>query len=222
MAAHSNILSWRIPKDRGVWQATVHRVAKNQTRLQQLSTHTTETFLLVTTWVGVGGRCYWHLWVETRDAVKHPTVLRTASPCPPQEDLPLHRNPNLQKYPKNSNKRGKYNIVKFKNKIKFKKIKIKGEMVIDATVEKITQNYNLTLCVYVCVCSVMSNFLQTPWTQAQQTPLSMEFSRQEYWSGLLCPLPGDLPDPGIKLQSPASPALAGGFFTTVLPGKPII
>ena len=52
------------------------------------------------------GRCYWHLWVETRDAVKHPTVLRTASPCPPQEDLSLHRNPNLQKYPKNSNNKG--------------------------------------------------------------------------------------------------------------------
>ena len=46
---------------------------------------------------------------------------------------------------------------------------------------------------------------------------SMELSRQEYWSGLLFPSPGDLPDPGIK---PTSPALAGGFFTTELPGKP--
>ena len=51
----------------------------------------------------------------------------------------------------------------------------------------------------------------TPWTVAHQAPLSMGFSRQEYWSGLPCPSPGDLPDPGIK---PTSPALAGGFFTT--------
>ena len=48
-------------------------------------------------------------------------------------------------------------------------------------------------------------------------PLFMGFSRQEYWSGLPFPSPGDLPDPGIK---PVSPALAGGFFTTVPPGKP--
>ena len=49
---------------------------------------------------------------------------------------------------------------------------------------------------------------------AHQVPLSMEFSRQEYWSGLPCPSPGDLPDPGIELASLASPPLAGGFFTT--------
>ena len=42
----------------------------------------------------------------------------------------------------------------------------------------------------------------------------MGFSRQEYWSGLLCPPPGDLPDPGIEPESPTSPALAGGLFTT--------
>ena len=47
--------------------------------------------------------------------------------------------------------------------------------------------------------------------------LSMEFSKQEYWSGLPFPLPGDLPDPGIE---PVSPALADGFFTTEPPGKP--
>ena len=51
----------------------------------------------------------------------------------------------------------------------------------------------------------------TPWTIAHQAPLSMGFSRQEYWSRLPFPSPGDLPDPGIK---PASPALACGFFTT--------
>ena len=52
------------------------------------------------------------------------------------------------------------------------------------------------------------------WTVAHQAPLSMGFSRQEYWSELPCTPPGDLPDPGIELMSPISPALAGGFFTT--------
>ena len=48
----------------------------------------------------------------------------------------------------------------------------------------------------------------------------MEFSRQEYWSGLLFPSPADLPNPGIEPVSPAPPALAGGFFTIQPPGKP--
>ena len=60
----------------------------------------------------------------------------------------------------------------------------------------------------------------TLWTIAHQAPLSMEFSRQEYWSGLPFSLPGHHPDPGIELTSPTSPALAGGFFTTKPPGKP--
>ena len=51
---------------------------------------------------------------------------------------------------------------------------------------------------------------------ARQAPLSMGFPRQEYWSGLPFPTPEDLPNPEIK---PVSPALAGGFFTTGLPGK---
>ena len=53
----------------------------------------------------------------------------------------------------------------------------------------------------------MSNFLQSPWTIACQTPLSMEFSRHEYWSGLPSPPPGDLPDPGIEPGSSMSPTL---------------
>ena len=57
----------------------------------------------------------------------------------------------------------------------------------------------------------------TPQTVDCQASLPTEFSRQEYWSGLPFPPPEDLPDPGIK---PASPALAGGFFTTELPEKP--
>ena len=63
------------------------------------------------------------------------------------------------------------------------------------------------------VCLVMSESV-APWTVAHQAPLSMEFSRQEYWSGLPIPIPGDLPDPGTESASLASPALAGGFFTT--------
>ena len=51
-----------------------------------------------------------------------------------------------------------------------------------------------------------------PWTVAYQAPLSMGFSRQEYWSGLLFPSPGDLPNLGIKPVSPASPALAGRYI----------
>ena len=58
------------------------------------------------------------------------------------------------------------------------------------------------------------------WTVVPQAPLSTGFSRQEYWSGLPCPPPGGLPDPGMEPKSPKSPALAGGFFTTVPPGKP--
>ena len=53
----------------------------------------------------------------------------------------------------------------------------------------------------------------TPWTIACQAPLSMEFSRQEYWSRLPFPPLGDLPDPGMERVSLASPALAGGYIT---------
>ena len=58
------------------------------------------------------------------------------------------------------------------------------------------------------------------WTVACQAPLSMGFSRQEYWSGLLCPLPGDLPHPGIKAPSLMAPALQAGSLPLGTPGKP--
>ena len=54
----------------------------------------------------------------------------------------------------------------------------------------------------------------TPWTVAYEAPPSMGFPMQEYWSGLLFPFPGDLPNPGIEPMSLRSPALIGGFFTT--------
>ena len=57
----------------------------------------------------------------------------------------------------------------------------------------------------------------TPWTVAYQASPSMGFSRQEYWSGLPFPSPGDLPDPGIK---PGSPALEADALTSEPPGKP--
>jgi len=63
---------------------------------------------------------------------------------------------------------------------------------------------------------VLNSFV-TPWAIAFQAPLSMGFPRQEYWSGLPFPSPGDLLDPGIK---PASPALAGRVFTAEPPRKP--
>ena len=63
-------------------------------------------------------------------------------------------------------------------------------------------------------CSVMSDSLQPHETVAYQAPLSMAFYRQEYWSGLPCPPPEDLSDPGIEPASHVSPALPGGFFTT--------
>ena len=73
--------------------------------------------------------------------------------------------------------------------------------------------------------SVLSRFSHiqlfvTLWTVARQASLSTGFSRQEDWSGLPCPPPGDLPDPGIELVFPAAPALAGGFFTAESLGKP--
>ena len=71
--------------------------------------------------------------------------------------------------------------------------------------------------------SVVSNSFETPWTVSHQAPLSMGGFRKEYWSGLPFPLSGDLLNPGIKPKvgiKPRSPALVGGFFTTVPPGKP--
>ena len=67
--------------------------------------------------------------------------------------------------------------------------------------------------VHLLSCFVVSNSA-TPWTVAHQAPLSMGFSRQEYWSGLSCPPSGDFPHPGIEPTSLMSPALAGEFLTT--------
>ena len=69
------------------------------------------------------------------------------------------------------------------------------------------------LCRHVCPFS-HARLFATPWRVTCQAPLSMGFPRQEYWSGLPFPSPGDLPNPGIEPTSLRSPALAGRFFTT--------
>ena len=79
-----------------------------------------------------------------------------------------------------------------------------------------SENYLL-----LCVCAQSSSHVQlfaAPWTVAHQTPLTMEFSRQEYWSGLSFPSPRDLPNPGIE---PESPALQADALPSELPGKPV-
>ena len=72
------------------------------------------------------------------------------------------------------------------------------------------------MCVHAQLLSQVHLF-STPWPVAHQDPLSMGFSRQQYWNGLPCPPPGDLPHPGTETMSPA---LAGGFFTLEPHGKP--
>ena len=74
-------------------------------------------------------------------------------------------------------------------------------------------------CVYGC--SLLSDSVTPQGSVAHQTSLSMGFSRQEYWGGLPFSAPADLPYPGIKPRSLASPALAGRFLTVEPLGKPI-
>ena len=73
--------------------------------------------------------------------------------------------------------------------------------------------------IHACILSRV-RFFVTSWTVARQAPLSMGFSRQEYWNGLPFPTPGELADPGIKPTSSVAPALTGRCFTTEPPGKP--
>ena len=82
----------------------------------------------------------------------------------------------------------------------------------------ITKNYFVVVVVVIQLLCHVQLFL-IPWSLTHQTPLCMGFSRQEYWSGLPCLPPRDLPYPGIKLESPVSPELAGGFYTASTTGK---
>ena len=90
--------------------------------------------------------------------------------------------------------------------IKKKKKKITNKDPLHSTGNP-TQYYAKLLQSYPILCNPVDYI-------AHQAPLSIEFSRQEYWSGLPFPSPGDLPDPGIESTSLMSPALADGFFTT--------
>ena len=89
----------------------------------------------------------------------------------------------------------------------------------------------ILLCIFLSLyslCAWMLGVLSwvplftTPWTAARQAPLSMGFSRQEYWSGLPCPPPEDHPNPGIEPMPPAAPALQGGFFAEEPLWKPLL
>ena len=82
------------------------------------------------------------------------------------------------------------------------------------TTSRTTWEALLEKCVCVLSCFSRIRLFATFWTVAHKALLSMGFSRQECWSGLLCPLPGDLLNPGIKPTSLTFPALAGRFFTT--------
>ena len=78
---------------------------------------------------------------------------------------------------------------------------------------------------YLCYMCVLVRFSRvrlfaTPWTVAHQAPLSLGFSRQEYWNGLPCPFPGDLPDSGIEPVSPTAPALQMDCWATE--GSPFV
>ena len=75
---------------------------------------------------------------------------------------------------------------------------------------------DLMMSLLMCVLSRFSRvqLFATVLIEACQAPLSLGFSRQEYWNGLPCPPPRNLPDPGIEPESFMSPALAGGFFST--------
>ena len=76
-------------------------------------------------------------------------------------------------------------------------------------------------CMCECVVAELCPTLCDPWTVAHQVPLSIEFYRQEDWSGLPCPILGDLSEPWMAPMSLESPALAGMFFTAVAPVKPL-
>ena len=85
----------------------------------------------------------------------------------------------------------------------------------------ITHTMCVCTCVHVCAHTPSCIWLSaTPWIVVHQSPLSMKFSRQEYWNGFPFPTSRDLPYPRTKPTSLASPELAGGFFSIAPPGKP--
>ena len=110
-----------------------------------------------------------------------------------------------------------YNIVKLKKNKNKKLILVTLEHTHMWSALNIEHNQAILMIMHNCCLVAQSRLTLLSWTVAHQAPLSVEFSRQEYWSGLPFSSPEDLPDPGIK---PMFPALAGGFFTTEPPEKP--
>ena len=85
---------------------------------------------------------------------------------------------------------------------------------LSAKVQNLWRSLGIYTYIHIHACSVVSDSFATPWTVVLQAPLSLEFFRQEHWSGLPFPSPGDLPEQGIELVCLVSPAFAGRFFTT--------
>ena len=101
---------------------------------------------------------------------------------------------------------------------------------VSTTIRQMETQSSKVVCVRVLSYFRHVQLFVTPWTVAHQAPLSVRFSRQEYWSGLPCPPPGDLPNPGMEPESPVSPELQvdslplshrwspfQGYFRTKLP-----
>ena len=88
--------------------------------------------------------------------------------------------------------------------------------VLTAILFRLQAQHYLSIHVYLLSRFSLAQLFATLWTIAHQAPLSMRFSRQEYWSGLSCPPPGDLPDQGIKPGSPVAPELLSHW------GSPIV
>ena len=100
-----------------------------------------------------------------------------------------------------------YLIIAFKNDRKYRKTRDKKNSIPKGNVLSILVLAQIFVCVCVCVCVCLKSLsciwlFATPWTAAHQVPVSMGFSRQEYWSGLPFSSPGELPDPGIELGLP--------------------
>ena len=100
--------------------------------------------------------------------------------------------------------------------VKRSEVQLEFDGLLNLAIRSIFYVSNYNVIPHKCVLSCFScvRFLVTLWTTAHQAPLSMGSSRQEFWSGLLCPSLGDLPNPGVKPMSLTSPALARVLFTT--------